>query len=245
MYNIYASDLKDAIIRLNITLKNYGRDVTVRGLKTKELSPLTLCIKDPVNNNVITEGQYKHNKDYLNAEFSWYAEGRKDTEFIAQYASFWKQISIDGNANSAYGRWIFNEGVNQWERVYSLLKEDKDTRKAVIYLGDRNNFHTLDTICTNNLQFRIVDNKLELYVTMRSNDFVWGFRNDTFMFTMMQQHMAKKLGIDCGKYYLFTPSFHIYEKDFCKLCDDLYIDAETYTLEELQDNLILENKFYD
>lgn len=211
---------QSAVNNLALIFENEDSYIKIgpRGLQTKELAePLHLTITNPDQDNVLVGGAFAHNVDYLYKELEWYLRGRKDTEFIAQYAKFWNQISIDGEANSAYGRWIFNEGVNQWKRTYELLKEDPASRKAVIYLGDRNNFNMKDTICTNNMQFRIIDGRLNMYVNMRSNDFFWGFRNDTFMFTIMQQFMAELLDVEMGTYHLFCPSFHLYEKDWKRL----------------------------
>jgi thymidylate synthase len=233
---IKAKDTLEAINLLSRELLLNGEEVNARGLKTLELSPVNLMIESQ-ENNIIEEGVWAHNWEYVKREFSWYMQGRKDTEFIAKLAPFWKTIAIGENkdeANSAYGRWIFSEGVNQLERVYNILQEDQDSRKALIYLGDRNNFNETDTICTNNMQFLIRDNKLHLHVNMRSNDLFWGFRNDTVMFMMIQQLLAECLEFEGGNYFLYTPSLHIYEKDFKKLDETLKpVSTRTVGIQEM------------
>jgi thymidylate synthase len=238
---IKAKDTVDALRLITKALKEEGQKVNARGLETLELSPVNLKIESQ-ENNILIDSVWAHNFEYVKREFSWYMQGRKDTEYIAELAPFWRTIAIGENkdeANSAYGRWIFNEGVNQFRRVFDILEEDNSSRKALIYLGDRNNFNETDTICTNSLQFLIRDDKLHLHVNMRSNDIFWGFRNDTVMFMMIQQILADLLDIPVGSYYLYTPSMHIYKKDFEKLdkLQDVEVNTKTVTRKDLFESL--------
>ena len=58
----------------------------------------------------------------------------------------------------------------------------------------------------------IVDGKLNLYVWMRSNDAVFGFSAvNLYNFTLMQQYVAKILGVPLGSYYHIADNFHYYE----------------------------------
>ena len=63
------------------------------------------------------------------------------------------------------------------------------------------------------LQFLIRKDKLNLITTMRSNDAYLRMPYDLYTFTMLQEIMADKLGIDVGTYTHVVNSLHIYKKD--------------------------------
>ena len=48
---------------------------------------------------------------------------------------------------------------------------------------------------------------------MRSNDAYLGFPHDVFCFTMIQEIVARSLGIGVGEYHHFASSLHLYEHD--------------------------------
>ena len=47
-------------------------------------------------------------------------------------------------------------------------------------------------------------------VLMRSNDLWYGFCNDQYCFSKLQELVALRLGIDVGEYYHFAHNLHIY-----------------------------------
>jgi thymidylate synthase len=116
----------------------------------------------------------------------------------------------DGNVNSNYGyQWQRNK---QLDKVISLLKREKYTRQATIsiYDGKEIDKYTYDTPCTYAVQFTIVDNRLNMCVTMRSNDLWYGFCNDQYQFSRLQELVAKEINMDIGTYYHFAHNLHIY-----------------------------------
>jgi thymidylate synthase len=66
--------------------------------------------------------------------------------------------------------------------------------------------------CTTTLQFHLRERVLHLSVTMRSNDAYWGLPHDVFCFTMLQEMMARRLGVELGQYYQYVGSMHVYNK---------------------------------
>jgi thymidylate synthase len=49
-------------------------------------------------------------------------------------------------------------------------------------------------------------------VTLRSNDAYWGLPHDAFCFTMLQEMMARRLGVEVGEYLHYAGSMHVYGK---------------------------------
>lgn len=63
-------------------------------------------------------------------------------------------------------------------------------------------------------------------VTLRSNDAYWGLPHDVFCFTMLQEMMARRLGVEIGEYYQYVGSMHVYK--------DHYDDMREYVREGVQ-----------
>ncbi len=147
-------------------------------------------------------------------EFLWYMSGSNDLEFISYYLKEYYENSDDGKTlYGAYGPRIFDKnGINQFQNIISLLKNNSDSRKAVIQLFDAIDLveNHKDVPCTCSLQFLIRGRKLDLFTFMRSNDAYIGLPHDIFSFTMIQEIIANKLGVNLGVYKHFVGSLHLY-----------------------------------
>jgi len=118
----------------------------------------------------------------------------------------------NGNVRSNYGwQWQRN---NQLYKVIDILKSDKNSRQAAIsiYDGKEINTYKYDTPCTYAIQFTILNNKLNMSVLMRSNDLWYGFCNDQYCFSKLQELVCKEINIEIGTYYHFAHNLHIYNK---------------------------------
>ena len=159
-------------------------------------------------------------------ELLWYLNSSNSLEFIKYYIDSYENYSDDGNhLYGAYGPRIFgNNKNNQYNNIIKLLKKKPSTRQAVIQIFDKEDLAPLandlpltkDLPCTCNLQFFIREGKLDMIVTMRSNDVFIGMPHDIFTFTMIQEITAQTLGIELGIYKHLVSSLHIYEKDLDK-----------------------------
>ena len=69
------------------------------------------------------------------------------------------------------------------------------------------------------MQFILRNGKLDLIVTMRSNDIWLGLPYDLFNFTCMQIQMAMELGVEVGVYYHNAGSLHMYKRDVEKFTE--------------------------
>ena len=115
-----------------------------------------------------------------------------------------------GNVNSNYGyQWQRNDQIGY---VIDKLKRDMFTRHACIsiYDGKEHDKFATDTPCTYAIQFTNVNNYLNMCVTMRSNDLWYGFCNDQYQFSKLQELICKETGLDMGTYYHFAHNLHIY-----------------------------------
>ena len=181
---------------------------------TKALFNVGFYILNPTD-NVITNRERKWNLEYARAEWQWYISGDRNItklgKIYGKIPPIWiKMADDDGNVNSNYGyQWQRKRQLNQ---MILKLKLDKDTRQACISIYDGKEHHKYgnDTPCTYAVQFTIVNDKLDMCVTMRSNDLWYGFCNDQYQFSMLQQLVASRLDIPVGVYYHFAHNMHLY-----------------------------------
>lgn len=169
------------------------------------------------------------------AELLWYLSGSDRLEFIERYIpSYAKEAEADGRIHGAYGPRLCNmRGQNQITNVTNLLRERPGSKRAVIqlYSADDITRNYKEIPCTTAIQFLVRDKRLVCIVTMRSNDAFKGLPHDIFCFTMLQEIIARDLGVDVGAYKHFASSLHLYEDDINK--------AETYLTEGVQSSLAM------
>ena len=181
---------------------------------TKALFNVGFYITEPLA-NAITNKERDWKLEYAEAEWQWYLTGDPKIstlgEIYGKVPKIWERMAdVTGKVNSNYGwQWERNNQLN--EAVY-LLRRDKHTRQAAISIFDGKEYgnYTHDTPCTYAVQFTILHGKLDMCVTMRSNDLWYGFCNDQYCFSKLQQIVALKLDIEPGIYYHFAHNMHLY-----------------------------------
>lgn len=171
-------------------------------------------ILNPIDNIIKTPWR-KFNHEYAEYEWQWYLSGNPDGTEIAKRAKIWQNmLDKNGHVQSNYGyQWNRN---NQLQNVIDLLNKNNETRQAVItiYDGKEHENYSYDTPCTLNIQFFILENKLNMTVMMRSNDLVYGFCNDQYCFSNLQKIIAEKTNTEIGSYYHFTNNLHVYPRHY-------------------------------
>lgn len=177
------------------------------------------------------------NPDYIERELDWYKSGSLNVNDIPGGAPrIWKQVATaEGLINSNYGFLFFDEGNdNQLENVVRHLLADIGTRRATaVYtrpsIHRQWNFDGMsDFICTNAVQYLIRNGKLHVIVQMRSNDIVFGFRNDYAWHLFAQSVVISDLAangviVEPGPIVWHAASLHMYERHFWML--DHYIET--------------------
>ena len=191
----------------------YYNEISKNGIdfdNTKTLFNQGFSILNPLDNNIDTDYR-KWNPVYANREWDWYLSGNPNAEEISTYAPIWKRMMDDkGNVRSNYGwQWKRN---NQLDKVIDKLKENNNTRQAAIsiYDGKEIDTYSKDTPCTYAVQFTILNNKLNMTVLMRSNDLWYGFCNDQYCFSKLQELVSVKLDVEVGTYFHFAHNLHLY-----------------------------------
>ena len=181
---------------------------------TKALFNVGFYITDPCDRKIVNK-ERKWKEDYAEAEWQWYLSGDPNIKALGdiygKVPEIWKRMADDnGKVNSNYGyQWERN---GQLDRVVQMLQDNPDNRQCAIsiYDGKEIDDYSHDTPCTYAVQFTIIYNRLDMCVVMRSNDLWYGFCNDQYQFSKLQEMVSKRLEIETGVYYHFAHNMHLY-----------------------------------
>lgn len=204
---------------------NESMTVNPRGQKTKEILNATITIRNP-RKRLAFHKDRKYNLYFNIAELLTIIGNINLVKFLNHFNKNVSQFSDNGI--SFYG--AYGPRLNtQWFDLVKKLREDKDTRQAIMTIYDGKmdlSQKTKDMPCTLNFHFMIRNDKLNLTTYMRSNDLFWGFQYDIFNFTMIQEMILNELKmympeLELGTYTHTTTSLHVYKRHF-NLLENLY-----------------------
>ena len=165
------------------------------------------------------------NQDYIDAELAWYESQSTNINDIyvdRDPPKAWEMsANRHGEINSNYGHLIFSDKYhNQFDQVVRELRRNKDSRRAsMVYQRpsiwvDYNEQQKNDFICTNAVTYYIRDNELHSVVQMRSNDVIFGYRNDYAWQEYVLYALADELGVEPGTIHWQVQNLHVYERHF-------------------------------
>jgi len=219
------SDIRNYFIK-ELKRKNFTTDKT--GQKTIEVIGASFLADEP---SIFG----KPSDEYINHELIWYRSHSCNINDIygddREPPKAW-QLSANkyGEINSNYGCLINSDKYyGQYGMALDELLYNKDSRRATMiyqrpsiwveYEEDGKN----DFICTNAVTYYVRDGELHAVVQMRSNDVVYGYKNDY----AWQLHVLEELVHDynsCKKYTIEevkpgdiiwqVQNLHVYERHF-------------------------------
>lgn len=209
------NDVADVREEFSWLLENY-KFVSPRGAKTIEIVGVRFTAdEDSIFGTV--------DWDYVERELVWYESQSLNVGDIPGGApKIWQDCaSKTGWINSNYGWMIYSESnYSQYERVVEELKRDPHSRRAImIYTrpsmhDDWNEDGMTDFCCTNTVQYLIRDGKVSAVVNMRSNDAVFGYKNDRAWQEKVLTDLARDLHAEKGDIVWCVGSLHVYERHF-------------------------------
>lgn len=163
------------------------------------------------------------NQEYVKNELEWYlSQSLNVNDIPGGPPTIWKQVAdSNGFINSNYGWCIYSkENGSQFYNVFSELKTNPWSRRAIM-IYNRPSMHSeynkngmSDFMCTNAVQYLIRNDKLNAVVQMRSNDVIFGFKNDYAWQRHVLDKLALALDIASGDIIWNAGSLHIYDKHF-------------------------------
>jgi len=214
-----AETLDDLLFKVyrRLLRKRGASDITPTKGPATELNGVLLQIKNPRAR--LSRTEKRNTLLSCLGEFLWYISASDDLSFIEYYIPGYKKFSDDGHTiYGAYGPRLFalNGEIDQVRNVTETLKANPTSRRAVIQLfrgedlADNLKIRREDLPCTCTLQFTIRNHQLNLMVMMRSNDAYLGLPHDVFSFTMLQELVARTIGVEIGTYKHAVGSLHFY-----------------------------------
>lgn len=202
------------------------------GIKLKEIIPAIIKLTNP-RCSIITHKGRPYNVAFMIAETLWNLCG-ETSDWLCKYNKDYFQYYINGELKAGYGNRIFNKFDNQFLRAAELLKNDKDTSHVTISV-----FSPLDDLsdsnfvpCISFIEFRVVDNKLIMFVRMRAQDLWKGFPYDINLLITLFAYMSDLTGFEMGDYYHDCRAIRLYEDDFEDICEFLKIEDYEYAKPE-------------
>lgn len=161
-------------------------------------------------------------------ESLWMLDGRNDVKFPAYYASNIASFSDDGSTiPGAYGnRWRDRFGYDQLPIIIKELKNNPDSRRCVLAMwdagsadefgGKESDLHLAvsggkDVPCNTQAYFDTLGGSLNMTVTCRSNDIIWGcYGANAVHFSILHEYVALAAGLEQGVYRQFSNNYHMY-----------------------------------
>lgn len=167
------------------------------------------------------------NEDYVDRELQWYKSMSLFVEDIpGKTPAIWQQVADrSGKINSNYGWAVWHkDNYLQYAHVLNELTFSPNSRRAVmIYTRpsmweDYNKDGMSDFMCTNAVQYMIRDEQLVAIVQMRSNDVVFGYRNDYAWQKYVADRLSQDLKLTKEPGIVWqVGNLHVYERHFDKV----------------------------
>ena len=186
---------------------------------------------------------YTNTHWWADAEFAERVSGKpvNPGEAYKLNRKMWDEFLVNGKFDYTYSERFSditsykNRTTTRLEAVISLLKDDNDTRKAVLPIFGSGSGHydydyydgTARIPCSMYYDLLIRLNakgekQLNLVYHQRSSDFVGHFGDDVYLAWRMMEYIAEHVGVKPGYLYHVIDSLHCYQRDwhFLKTCID-------------------------
>ncbi len=219
-------NVENAYVEIAKLFDTYAQIQPSRNGETKEMHPFFYTLEDFSQYMLTVKGRVI-NFPFALAEILWIMLGSNEN-WIVDYNKQMGEYADDGIFNAAYGyRMRENfytdvyEPIDQFEDVVNFLKDNHDSRHAVIVYRDpvKDGYilDTKDRACNISSMFLIRNGMLNITQTVRSHDFVWGVPYNFMQFGYITQALAERLGVSVGSYVELNNSLHVYDKHYGEL----------------------------
>ena len=211
-------DIREHFIK-ELAAENFTVDKT--GAKTIEYIGASFIADEP---SIFGEP----NEDYIAKELKWYDSESTNINDIYEDkkppAAWMYAANKHGEINSNYGHLVFgSKYFCQASHAIAELRANPDTRRAIMVYNrpsiwtEYNENGKSDFICTNAATYYIRDNKVHVVVQMRSNDVVFGYKNDYAWAKNMLEYVTAQLHdpkLLVGDIHWQVQNLHTYERHF-------------------------------
>lgn len=240
MYVIRARNVHDMLPAALDFMSKFGvQEQSRNGPVLRLQEPCTLVYERP-KERVLFHPERDANPFFHLLEACWMMTGRRDVAFPARYVKRMAAFSDDGMVfNAAYGyRWRNHFGLDQLFTIAETLKKNPECRRQVLAIWDGRHDLGLDSKdlpCNTQATFQIVNGALDMVVSNRSNDLVWGATGaNAVHFSFLQEWMAIAIGVPVGRYWQVSSNLHLYINQHSKLLDTRLTASNYYAHSSLE-----------
>lgn len=216
---INAQNVNDALPQAIHAMLAYGVERPSRnGPVLAFPEPVTTVYERP-RQRVLFSHKRRANPVFHFLESLWMLAGRNDVGFPATFVKNMKSFTDDGATyHGAYGhRWRRWFGHDQLHWIIEELRRDPDSRRAVLQMWDGAKDPVAvasrgkDVPCNTAIYFDLRDGRLNMLVSCRSNDVVWGcYGANAVHMSVLQEYIAHALGVPMGVYRQMSNDLHVY-----------------------------------
>lgn len=206
---VEVENARDAYTFLVNLIDKEGELISARNEWTKEVLNTAVLIKNPRDRFITVPSLslpfiYQELFDIFNENQPRVIHSR---EMVKKTMGFDNNIMFFGNEN--------RQGNSRWSllKVRNVLRDDKNSRKAVISYGSRR--PKVHYPCLIYCHFIIRDNRLHLTIETRATEAIVAWPNDVILFTTMQEMMLGWLRefypeLEMGEFLFKTVSMHYF-----------------------------------
>lgn len=191
--------------------------MTRNGLALELPVPVTTHYRLPCE-RVLFDARRDANPFFHLMEALWVIAGRRDVEWLTRYNKRMAEFSDDGREfHAAYGyrlRHCDRDNIDQLEIAISLLRANPNTRQVALSIWDPKldlGMPSKDIPCNDLIMLDTRDGNLNIMVSCRSNDFIWGtYGANVVQFSMLQEYLAGRVEVPVGWYDQVSFNYHAY-----------------------------------
>lgn len=186
------------------------------------------------------------NQAYIDAELKWYESKSTNINDIhgdekAPPAAWQYSADSNGEINSNYGHLVYSpKYFKQFDNAFNELWRNPDSRRAQMVYNRPSIWVEFDEggksdfICTNAQTFYIRDGKLNMVSQMRSNDVVFGYKNDYAWAQYLMDKVVDLWNKEADRYNTTTTSLepiqHIEKGDLIWQVMNLHVYSRHFDL---------------
>lgn len=250
MQVIRARNINDALVKgVELMRTDAVKQASRNGNTLEYPEPVCTVYERPLE-RVLFDKKRDANPFFHLLESLWMLAGRRDVAWLKRILPRMAEYSDDGVVfNAAYGyRWrnqfsLETAGstslTDQLSVIVRLLRADYDSRRAVLQIWDAEadlGANSKDLACNTQAMFKIRDGRLNMLVSNRSNDMIWGcYGANAVHFSMLLEYMAACIGVEPGTYRQVSDSFHAYDETWGKVADiDQHYQGDPYERGEVK-----------
>lgn len=232
MSTIYAETVSIALAEVLYRLRSGGVVEESRNGKVYVLPEPVLITYTHPTRRVLNSPMRDANPFFHMMEALWMLAGRDDLAWPMHFNKRFREYSDDGvKVAGAYGRrWRGYFGYDQLDWIVSELISNPTSRRCVLAMWDGGQTFAgeaqegsgdlylamhggKDVPCNTQAYFDLRGGVLNMTVTNRSNDAIWGaFGANAVHFSMLQEYMAARVGVPAGVYRQFSNNMHVYDE---------------------------------